>query len=460
MTSITTELSCFKTYDIRGIVPEQLNDDIAYDIGRAYAKVFSPTTVVIGNDIRLSGPNLSKALCQGLRDCGVNVIDIGECGTEEIYFSVPFLNADGGICITASHNPANYNGMKFVGQGAAPISADNGLLDIKHHAEEKDIVNSDTLGNYSRQQPRSYYIDKLMTFVNKDNLKPLTIVANPGNGGAGAIINAIEDRLPFNFKKVHFTPDGNFPNGVPNPLLPENRQDTCQAIIANHADFGIAWDGDFDRCFFFDEHGDFIEGYYIVSLLAKMMLAKQPNEKIIYDPRLYWATLETIAAANGTAVVSKTGHAYIKQTMRKENALYGGEMSAHHYFRDFDYCDNGNIPWLLIAELIATSGKPLSQLVADLTQSFPCSGEINLTVPNSDAILKQLNSHYQHQAESVDYTDGIGMTFSQWRFNVRSSNTEPLLRVNVETRADKTLLAAKTDELLSVIQQAVLHRFC
>ncbi|MGJ8692724.1 MAG: phosphomannomutase [Thalassotalea sp.] len=446
-------LTCFKTYDIRGIVPSELNPDIAYNIGKAYAQIFTPKNVVIGNDIRLSGPELSKAIAAGLQESGVNVIDIGECGTEEIYFAVPFLEADGGICITASHNPANYNGMKFVGKGSSPISSDNGLLEIKRLAELGEFPTSKYIGTLSMQDISAAYIAKLMTFIDLTKVKPLTIVANPGNGGAGAIINAIESHLPFAFKKLNFTPDGNFPNGVPNPLLPENRKGTQAAVMAENADFGIAWDGDFDRCFFFDEKGQFIEGYYIVSLLAQMMLKKQPNEKIIYDPRLYWATLDTVNKANGQAVMSKTGHAYIKQTMRKENAVYGGEMSAHHYFRDFYYCDNGNIPWLLIAELISTSGKSLSELVANLTEKYPCSGEINLTVTNSQAILAQLKSHYQNLAEQVDYTDGIGMVFENWRFNVRTSNTEPLLRVNIETRANSELLAQKTTELMALIDQ-------
>lgn len=444
-------LTCFKTYDIRGIVPNELNPDIAYNIGKAFAQAFSPKVVVIGNDIRLSGPEMSRALSKGLRDSGVDIINIGECGTEEVYFAVPFLEADGGICITASHNPANYNGMKFVGKGSTPISADNGLLEIKRLAEIGEFPSSIDKGTELQHNISDAYIAKLMTFVNADKLNPLTIVANPGNGGAGAVINAIESRLPFSFQKLNFTPDGNFPNGVPNPLLPENRQGTHDAVIKHQADFGIAWDGDFDRCFFFDEQGQFIEGYYIVSLIAQMMLAKQPGEKIIYDPRLYWATLDTVNKANGQAIVSKTGHAYIKQTMRKENALYGGEMSAHHYFRDFYYCDNGNIPWLLIAELISTSGKSLSQLVADLTAKYPCSGEINLTVNNSQDILSQLKNQYQNVANDVDYTDGIGMAFPNWRFNVRTSNTEPLLRVNIETRGDKALLQQKTTELLQKI---------
>ncbi|MBU2870424.1 phosphomannomutase [Colwellia sp. E2M01] len=446
-------LTCFKTYDIRGIVPTELNNEIAYRIGRAYASRFTPNTVVIGNDIRLSGPELSAALAQGLRDSGVNVINIGECGTEEIYFAVPHLNADGGICVTASHNPANYNGMKFVGKGSTPISADNGLFDIKSLAEKNKFTAITDIGTLEKSDISSAYINKLMTFTNTDNLKPLKIVANPGNGGAGAVINGIEPHLPYNFKKVQFTPDGHFPNGVPNPLLPENRAVSRDAVLAEKADFGIAWDGDFDRCFFFDERGEFIEGYYIVGLLAQVMLAKQPNEKIVYDPRLYWSTLETIASANGTAIASKTGHAFIKQTMRSEDALYGGEMSAHHYFRDFYYCDNGNIPWLLIAELISTSGKTLSQLVKSVTEKFPCSGEINLTVNDSNKIIAALTDTYTEDALNIETIDGIGMNFLNWRFNVRTSNTEPLLRVNIETRGDKKLLTEKTTELIDLINK-------
>lgn len=448
-----TNLTCFKTYDIRGIVPTELNADIAYRIGRAYAKRFTPATVVIGNDIRLSGPELSNALSQGLIDSGVNVINIGECGTEEIYFAVPYLNADGGICVTASHNPANYNGMKFVGKGSTPISADNGLFDIKALAGKNEFPISTTLGEKIDKDISKAYIDKLMSFTNTNNLKPLKIVANPGNGGAGAVINGIEGHLPYTFKKVQFTPDGNFPNGVPNPLLPENRAITHDAVLAEKADFGIAWDGDFDRCFFFDENGEFIEGYYVVGLLAQVMLSKYPNENIIYDPRLYWSTIETIAAANGTAIASKTGHAFIKQTMRLEDAVYGGEMSAHHYFRDFYYCDNGNIPWLLIAELVSTSGKTLSQLVKTVTNKFPCSGEINLTVTDSNKVLAAISEKYSPNALKIETIDGIGINFLQWRFNVRTSNTEPLLRVNVETRADKILLEQKTTELISFIKK-------
>lgn len=444
------DLTCFKTYDIRGIVPNELNPDIAYNIGRAYAQAFSPNTVVIGNDIRLSGPEISRALSKGLRDSGVNIINIGECGTEEIYFAVPFFEADGGICITASHNPANYNGMKFVGKGSTPISADNGLLEIKRLAELGQFPYSLDKGNETQQDISDAYIAKLMTFVNVDKLNPLTIVANPGNGGAGAVINAIESRLPLSFKKLNFTPDGNFPNGVPNPLLPGNRQDTHDAVIKHQADFGIAWDGDFDRCFFFDENGRFIEGYYIVGMLAEAFLLKAPG-KIVHDPRLTWNTQDLVEKAGGEAIQSKTGHAFIKERMRLEDAVYGGEMSAHHYFRDFAYCDSGMIPWLLVAEMVCRAGKSLSQLVDDRMKAYPCSGEINTKVADPTILLKDIEARYSVTANEIDHTDGLSMSFDDWRFNVRMSNTEPVVRLNVESRGDEALMRAKTDELLDMV---------
>lgn len=451
MKNQATTLTCFKSYDIRGIVPEQINPDIAYDIGRAFADVIDCAEVVVGNDIRLSGPAIKTGLCNGLLDAGVNVIDIGLCGTEEVYFAVQHLNSSAGICVTASHNPANYNGMKFVGKGASPIAADNGLLEIKSLAERKEYKDKTARGELTLQDCRPDYVTKLLSFVNMNSLKPLKIVCNPGNGGAGLVIDAIENQLPFEFIKVQHEPDGHFPNGVPNPLLPENRSVTSYAVKQHKADMGIAWDGDFDRCFFFDESGNFIEGYYLVGLLAESLLAKNHNEKIVYDPRLYWNTLDVVEQAGGTPIKTPTGHAFVKQTMRKVNAIYGGEMSAHHYFRDFGYCDNGNIPWLLIAQLISQTGKTLSELIALRAAAFPCSGEINLTVNGADHVMTELKQHYQVNSHSVDLTDGIGIEFENWRFNVRKSNTEPLLRVNLETKADKALLETKTAELLSII---------
>jgi phosphomannomutase len=446
------DLSFFKAYDIRGTVPEQLNEEMAYAIGRAYASFLKPTTVVVGHDIRLSSPSLAQALTKGLLDSGVNVTHIGQCGTEEVYFSVFDMQVDGGICVTASHNPANYNGMKFVGKDSRPIGSTSGLDNIKELLVSKQFTPFSPTGKLTTVDRKAQYVQHLLRYVDHSQLKPLKLVVNPGNGGAGAIVDALAPHLPFLFEKVHFAADGHFPNGVPNPLLPENRTVTHDTVLASNADFGIAWDGDFDRCFFFDEKGQFIEGYYLVSLLAKAELAKHPGGKIVFDPRLYWATEETVKANGGKAVVSQSGHAFIKQKMREEDAVYGGEMSAHHYFKDFAYCDNGTIPWLLVAEIVSKAGKPLSALVADLQQRFPCSGEINLKVADSQAAIKAIENHYRAKAQAIEKIDGLGMTFDTWRFNVRQSNTEPLLRVNVETRMNKTLLAEKTDALLCYIK--------
>lgn len=446
------KLTCFKAYDIRGVVPTELNTDIAYDIGRAFASTIDCKNVVIGHDIRLTGESLCASLAQGLMHSGVDVIHIGMCGTEEVYFAVQHLNTDAGICVTASHNPAEYNGMKFVGKGAAPIGSDNGLAEIQSRAEQLDFTPLKAPGKLTTADIRQDYVKKLHEFVSLNSLKPLKLVVNPGNGGAGLVIDALESTVPFSFVKVHHQPDGEFPNGVPNPLLPENRVSTSNAIKESGADLGIAWDGDFDRCFFFDENGEFVEGYYLVGLLAKTLLDTNPSEKVVYDPRLYWSTLDTVEQAGGTAIKTKTGHAFVKQTMRAQNAIYGGEMSAHHYFRDFGYCDNGHIPWLLICQLISTSGKSLSQLVEEAQQAFPCSGEINLRVQDGAATLTQLEQHYSSSATSIDKLDGLGMEFDCWRFNVRMSNTEPLLRVNVESRGDTNLMKSKTKEVLNLIK--------
>jgi phosphomannomutase len=448
-----SQLSCFKAYDVRGRLPDQLNDEIAYRIGRAYGEYLKPKTVVVGYDIRLTSLELSRCVIQGLTDAGADVIDIGECGTEEIYFATSHLKVDGGICITASHNPKDYNGMKFVREDSKPISGDTGLKDIQILAEENNFSAVTHKGQVTRQDTRPPYIEHLLTYVNAAQLKPLNIVCNAGNGGAGAVIDAIEASLPFNWTKVHHNPDGNFPHGVPNPLLEENRPPTIKAIKETKADLGIAWDGDFDRCFFFDETGEFIEGYYIVGLLAEAFLKKKSGEKVVHDPRLIWNTIAIAEEFDGEAVESKTGHAFIKERMRLEDAVYGGEMSAHHYFRDFFYCDSGMIPWLLVAELISTTGKPLSLLVKERTANFPCSGEINSTLKNPKKVIAGITSSYSESAVSINHTDGISINFEQWRFNLRSSNTEPVVRLNVESKGDKALMEVKTKELLDKIAE-------
>ena len=445
-------LSCFKAYDVRGRLPDELNNDIAYRIGRAYAAYLQPQSVVIGYDIRLTSYELSRALAEGLMDGGADVIDIGQCGTEEIYFATSHLGTDGGICVTASHNPKDYNGMKFVREGSRPISGDTGLKDIERMAAENVFPESQHKGTLVERDNRAAYVEHLLTYINTDNLRPLKIVCNAGNGGAGAVIDAIEQFLPFEWIKVHHEADGEFPHGVPNPLLEENRGSTIEAIRAHKADLGIAWDGDFDRCFFFDHEGNFIEGYYIVGLLAEAFLKKHSPEKIVHDPRLVWNTVDLTESLGGEAVQSKTGHAFIKERMRQEDAVYGGEMSAHHYFRDFAYCDSGMIPWLLVAELICTTGKSMAQLVEERTAAYPCSGEINNRVPDAKATLAKIEAHFKNDAESVDYTDGISMSFGDWRFNLRTSNTEPVIRLNVESRADVALMKEKTASILELMK--------
>ena len=443
------KINGFKAYDIRGKLGEDLTPETVYRIGRAYARWLKPETVVVGGDIRTSSAALKSALANGLRDEGVDVLDIGLCGTEEIYFATDHLKVGGGIMVTASHNPIDYNGMKLVREGSRPISGDTGLMDIKKIAEEGDFpaVHNEARGTYRRISCSDAYIDHLLSYVDSSKLKPLKIVVNAGNGTAGPVLDAMESHLPFELIKVNHEPDGTFPNGIPNPLLPENRHHTADAVRANNADFGLAWDGDFDRCFLFDETGEFIEGYYIVGLLAEAFLRKYPGEKIIHDPRLVWNTQSVCEQFGGTPIQSKCGHAFIKQVMREENAVYGGEMSAHHYFRDFFYCDSGMIPWLLIAELISVDGMTLSSMVQSRMEEFPCSGEINRQISDAPSVLVALKAHYLNDSETVEHADGLSMSFDGWRFNLRSSNTEPVVRLNVEA-VNHALMEAKTQEIL------------
>jgi len=452
---LTEKLSCFKAYDVRGRIPDELNKDIAYRIGRAYAEFLAPKRVVVGHDIRLSSPSISEALTRGLLDGGADVYDIGVCGTEEVYFATFDQDMDGGIVVTASHNPKDYNGMKFVREGAKPISGDSGLKEIQRLAEAGRFSEPARRGQYRTLAHLERYIEHLLGYVDAEALKPLKIVVNAGNGGAGRIVDALEPHLPFTFVKMHHEPDGNFPNGVPNPLLEENRAPTIAAITEHGADLGVAWDGDFDRCFLFDEKGRFIEGYYIVGLLAEAFLRKHPGSKIVHDPRLIWNTIDVVKAAGGVPIMTKTGHAFIKERMRKEDAVYGGEMSAHHYFRSFAYCDSGMIPWLLVAELMSRSGRPLSELLDERMRLYPASGEINRKLADPKAALVALEDAYRHQAKSIDHTDGLSMEFDDWRFNLRASNTEPVVRLNVESRGNEALMREKTEELLQRLEAFV-----
>ncbi|MGF6419194.1 phosphomannomutase/phosphoglucomutase [Stenotrophomonas sp. AN71] len=446
-------LPAFKAYDIRGRVPEELNEDLARRIGVALAAQLAPGPVVLGHDVRLTSPALQDALAAGLRGTGREVIDIGLCGTEEVYFQTDHLGAAGGVMVTASHNPMDYNGMKLVKENARPISSDTGLFAIS------DAVAADTSeaqpprAGQSAQHDKSAYIQHLLSYVDAGKLRPLKLVVNAGNGGAGGIVDLLAPHLPFEFIRICHEPDGSFPNGIPNPLLPENRAATADAVREHGADFGIAWDGDFDRCFFFDHTGRFIEGYYLVGLLAKAILARNPGGKIVHDPRLVWNTVDMVEQAGGVPVQCKSGHAFIKEKMRAEDAVYGGEMSAHHYFREFAYADSGMIPWLLIAQLVSESGRSLADWVEDRMAAYPCSGEINFKVADAKAAVARVMEHFAAQSPALDHTDGISADFGDWRFNLRSSNTEPLLRLNVEARGDAALMHARTDEISRLIQQ-------
>ncbi len=454
-----TILTCFKAYDIRGKLGTELNEDIAYKVGRAYGEIYQPTTVVVGCDVRLSSEGLKQATINGLNDAGVNVLDLGLTGTEEVYFGAFHLDVQGGIEITASHNPMDYNGMKLVKEGSRPISADTGLKEIQTLAESGDFKEVPHKGTTKPYNILPEFIEHLLTYITPNKIRPLRLVMNAGNGAAGHVVDAMEAKfkalnIPVEFIKIHNEPDGTFPNGIPNPILIENRDSTRNAVLEHKADMGIAWDGDFDRCFLFDEKGQFIEGYYIVGLLAQAFLLKNKGEKIVHDPRLVWNTLDVVSQHEGIAVQSKSGHAFIKDVMREHNAAYGGEMSAHHYFRDFAYCDSGMIPWLLAISVLSETGASLSSLVEGMIQKFPCSGEINFKVADTAITIQKIVDHFADQNPSIDTTDGISLDFGAWRLNVRASNTEPLLRLNIESRADKNPQPMQyyVDELTRIIQ--------
>ena len=454
-------LDAFKAYDIRGRIPDEINETLAYDIGRAYAGFVKPRRVAVGYDIRLSSPQLAAALKRGLMDCGTDVLDIGLCGTEGSYFATFSEGLDGGIMVTASHNPSDYNGMKFVREQSRPISGDTGLLDMRAAIQSGNLPAKATrLGSESRLDLSRTYLEHLLGYVDRAKLRRagaprLKVVVNAGNGGAGLIVDLIEPHLPFEFIKINHQPDGTFPNGIPNPMLLENQAATADVVRRTGADVGLAWDGDYDRCFFFDEHGQFIEGYYLVGLLAEAFLKGEPGGRIVHDPRLTWNTIDIVRRNGGEPVLCKSGHAFIKQKMREVDGVYGGEMSAHHYFRKFSYCDSGMIPWLLVLQVIAERGQSLSELVGERMRLFPASGEINRHLKtDAKSILKRAQDHYQSQAQGLDFTDGLSMEFRDWRFNLRGSNTEPLVRLNVESRGNEALMREKTAEILGLIDGA------
>lgn len=445
---MSERLACFKAYDVRGIVPDELNPDIAERIGRALAEYTQGDTAVVGHDCRLSSRTLCDGLILGLNTADVDVVDIGLCGTEMIYFATAHYGYDIGVMITASHNPPQYNGMKMVRSESRPISGDSGLMEVERIARTKDF-NRQGSGKCIVKDIYPEFVAHVLRVVPPNELKPLRILANAGNGCVGLAIEALQSHVPLRIEPMLFEPDGTFPNGVPNPIIESSRAQTVGAMQGGGFDFGVAWDGDYDRCFFFDEDGNFIEGYYIVGLLAQDVLQHHPGATIIYDARLIWNTEEIIRQRKGRGVMSKAGHAFIKERMRAESAEYGGEMSAHHYFRQHWFCDSGIIPLLQIARLVSSSGKSLGSLVSDMKSKYPCSGEVNLVVPDAKAALDTVRSRYADGEQ--DSLDGLSVSFADWRFNIRPSNTEPVVRLNVESRGDQELVNEKVEEIIQLI---------
>jgi len=446
------DLSAFKAYDIRGRIPTELNESLAYDIGRAYASFVKPRTVAVGRDIRLTSGELANALKRGLMDGGCEVLDIGLCGTEGVYFATFAYGLDGGIMVTASHNPPDYNGMKLVREDSRPISGDTGLADMRALIESARLpAPVAPPGGQSALDTSAKYLEHLLSYVDRRSLRKLKVVVNAGNGGAGLIIDQLEPYLPFEFVKLQHTPDGTFPNGIPNPMLEENQAVTAEAVRNSGADVALAWDGDYDRCFFFDHEGRFIDGYYLVGLLAEAFLKRERGARIVHDPRVTWNTIDIVRRHGGEPVLCKSGHAFIKQKMREVDAVYGGEMSAHHYFRAFAYCDSGMIPWLLVLQVMCERGESLAELVGERMRLFPVSGEINRRLSDAKSVLQKAQRHYERHALAIDFTDGLSMEFPEWRFNLRGSNTEPLVRLNVEARGSEALMRDKTGEILRLI---------
>ncbi|MCX7644538.1 MAG: phosphomannomutase [Rhodobacteraceae bacterium] len=448
-------ITCFKAYDLRGRLGEELDEDVARRVGRGFAQATGARRVVIGRDCRLSSAALAAALAEGLAECGVEVLDLGLCGTEEVYFATSHLDADGGIEVTASHNPADYNGMKFVGRGSAPIDP-AGLAAIRAAAEAESPPPRPGGRILPAAETRAAYVERVLSFVDPAFLPPVKVLVNAGNGAAGPTFDAIAGALTARgarlaFERILHAPDGRFPQGIPNPLLPGNQALTAEAVRAAGADLGIAWDGDFDRCFLFDHEGRFVPGEYIVGLLAEVFLAREPGAVIVHDPRVVWNTQDVIARAGGRAVVSRTGHAFLKAALRETGAVYGGEMSAHHYFRDFMCCDSGMIPWLLVLELMGRKGARLAELVGARMAAFPSSGEINFRVADPAAAIARIEAAFAPLGPARDETDGLSLAFADWRLNLRRSNTEPLLRLNVEGRGPGVDVAARAAEVAALI---------
>lgn len=449
----------FKAYDIRGRIPDELNDEVVKLIGNSFVQFLREkeeikNPIIIGYDVRPTSKKFSEILAKGIIEAGVDIIDIGLTGTDMVYFATATLGAAGGIMITASHNPPEYNGLKLVREDAIPISGDTGLINIKEKVFSGKYYTQEKKGIIKQQDVMKEYIEHVINFIDVDKIKPMKVVMNAGNGCAGVALKPLMEKIPkIEVIKQFWDLDGTFPNGIPNPLLLERRKDTTDKVLETKSDLGVAWDGDFDRCFFFDEKGNFIEGYYLVALFGDFYAKKYPGSKIIHDPRLVWATIEAVEAAGGITVANKSGHTFIKERMRKEDAIYAGEMSAHHYFKDNFYADNGMIPMLLLFQIISESGEKLSDLVKDWMARYPVSGEINVKVKSPKEILGKIEEKYVPQAKKVSKIDGISLEYDNWRFNLRISNTEPVIRLNVETRGNTKLMEEKRDEILKFIKE-------
>ena len=441
----------FKAYDVRGIYPTELDEDGAYAIGRAYVEQFEPRRIAVGRDMRVSSPSMAAALIRGATEGGADVLDLGLVGTEMVYFAVGELELDGGVAVTASHNPKEYTGMKIVRRGALPVGGDSGLLDIR----DKAMALGDTPGGQSLGQVHEHdvwpaYVERVLSFVDMSAIKPLRVVIDAANGMAGVMLPPVLERLPIEAVRHYFEPDGTFPNHEPNPLLPENREFIVEQTTTEGADFGVAFDGDADRCFFVDDEGEFVPGDFVTALLAESVLEKSPGGKIIYDVRASWAVPETIEGAGGTPLINRVGHAFIKHRMREEGAVFGGEVSGHYYFREFSQADSGVVPFLLMLELISRRGEKLSQILRPYRDRYFITGELNTPVPDVELKLEELEDRFGPQGE-VSHLDGISVNAGEWHFNVRPSNTEPLLRLNLEARSEE-LMEQKRDEVLDVIR--------
>jgi phosphomannomutase len=440
----------FKAYDVRGIYPSELDEEGAYAIGRAYVEHFNPERIAVGRDTRLSSPAMAAAATRGAVDAGAHVFDLGLVGTEMVYFAVGDRELDGGIAVTASHNPKEYSGMKIVRSGALPVGGDSGLAEIRDLAV-RGFGEPSGAGGVEELDIWPDFVDRVLSFIDLDALRPLKVVIDAANGMAGVMLPPVLGRLPgIEAVRYYFEPDGSFPNHEPNPLLPENRRFIVERTTAEGADFGVAFDGDADRCFFVDDGGEFVPGDFVTALFAESVLEKAPGGKIIYDVRASWAVPETIRRGGGEPIVNRVGHAFIKERMREEGAVFGGEVSGHYYFRDFSQADSGVIPFLLMLELLSRKGQKLSEILAPLRERYFITGELNTPVPDVDAKMKEVETRFGAEGE-VSHLDGISVEAEDWHFNVRPSNTEPLLRLNLEARSEE-LMERKRDEVLDVIR--------